>query len=248
MKEKILIIGETCFDVFIYGDSNRLAPEAPAPVFVPIKEEKNLGMAGNVFENIRSLEVPVDIMTNSNFKDVTKTRYVHASTNSLLLRVDSGEEKIQPFNYAQLRDIKDYGAVLISDYCKGFLSEEAIQEISKKHPRVFLDTKKRLGDWCKEVFLIKVNSIEFNSSDIDNLDEDIQKKIIHTAGPQGCFYKGERFPVKKVDIKDLSGAGDTFFATLAVHYIKSGSVRDSIKFANECATLAVQHRGVFQGA
>jgi len=32
---KILVIGDSCKDVFIYGKANRLCPEAPVPVFIP---------------------------------------------------------------------------------------------------------------------------------------------------------------------------------------------------------------------
>ena len=34
----ILIIGDSCKDVFIYGDIERISPEAPIPVFVPTRE------------------------------------------------------------------------------------------------------------------------------------------------------------------------------------------------------------------
>ena len=33
---RILIIGESCIDRFIYGKVNRLSPEAPVPVVNPI--------------------------------------------------------------------------------------------------------------------------------------------------------------------------------------------------------------------
>ena len=36
----ILIVGDSCEDVFIYGDITRLTPEAPAPVFNPLREKQ----------------------------------------------------------------------------------------------------------------------------------------------------------------------------------------------------------------
>ena len=33
---KILVIGDSCKDIFIYGDIVRIAPEAPVPVIKPI--------------------------------------------------------------------------------------------------------------------------------------------------------------------------------------------------------------------
>ena len=47
----ILIVGDSCEDVFIYGDITRLTPEAPAPVFNPLREKTNGGMAKNVAKN-----------------------------------------------------------------------------------------------------------------------------------------------------------------------------------------------------
>ena len=35
----ILIVGDSCEDVFIYGDITRLTPEAPAPVFNPLRKK-----------------------------------------------------------------------------------------------------------------------------------------------------------------------------------------------------------------
>ena len=72
---KILVIGDSCTDVFIYGSCNRLAPEAPVPIFEPIKTVTNDGMAGNVVANLRKLGVGnVELITNR--EQITKTRYV----------------------------------------------------------------------------------------------------------------------------------------------------------------------------
>ena len=45
---KVLVVGDSCTDVFIYGIIERVSPEAPVPVFNPIKETSNGGMASNV--------------------------------------------------------------------------------------------------------------------------------------------------------------------------------------------------------
>ena len=50
---KILVIGDSCQDVFIYGKCERLCPDAPVPVFIPLKTKKIGGMAFNVYENIK---------------------------------------------------------------------------------------------------------------------------------------------------------------------------------------------------
>ena len=72
---KILVIGDSCTDIFIYGRCQRLCPEAPIPIFEPSKTITNDGMAGNVVRNLKSLGVTdVDIITNK--EQITKTRYV----------------------------------------------------------------------------------------------------------------------------------------------------------------------------
>ena len=52
------------------------------------------------------------------------------------------------------------------------------------------------------------------------------------------------YPVKSVEIKDVSGAGDTFIAGLAVKYLQTQDMDQAITFANDCATNVVQRRGV----
>ena len=51
-------------------------------------------------------------------------------------------------------------------------------------------------------------------------------------------------PPKRVVAQDLSGAGDTFLAALAVSMTIEGDAETAIKFANECATKVVSKRGV----
>ena len=50
--------------------------------------------------------------------------------------------------------------------------------------------------------------------------------------------------MSEVEIKDTSGAGDTFVAGLSVSYTKNKDIDVSIKFANSCATQVVQRKGV----
>ena len=52
------------------------------------------------------------------------------------------------------------------------------------------------------------------------------------------------YPPQKVAAQDISGAGDTFLAALAVATMKIGDIEAAIKFANECACEVVQKRGV----
>ena len=50
--------------------------------------------------------------------------------------------------------------------------------------------------------------------------------------------------MEEVAVNDVSGAGDTFIAGLAVNYTKTFDICNSIEFANNCATIVVQKRRV----
>lgn len=237
--KRILVIGESCKDVFVYCDAVRLAPDVPVPVLNVLHQEENEGMAMNVLRNITIVE-DCSIITNDNWESITKTRYVHEATNHTFFRVDTEPNYgifDKPIDYSQ------YEVIVISDYNKGFLTEDDIETICKSHPRVFLDTKKKLGKWAKKAFIIKINDYEYNNSDPD-ITNDYKDKIIHTMGGHGCEYNGKRYSVKRMEVKDSSGAGDAFMAALVVKYVDSQDLEQSIVYANECASEVVKHRGV----
>ncbi len=242
---KILIVGESCLDVYQYGDSRRLCPEAPVPVFNSNKtRETNGGMAWNVYNNVSAIapEMHVDLCTNTSWESITKTRYVDYRTNYIVLRIDENEDKYGSCDVDK-HDFESYDVVVISDYNKGFLTEEDIEKISLKAKTTFLDTKKILGPWCKNIDYIKINDVEYERTQ-HKLTEDIVERMIITTGPNGCNYQDKVFPVPKVEIKDTSGAGDTFISGLAVEYVRSNNILEAIRFANKCATRVVQKRGV----
>jgi len=239
----ILIIGDSCKDIHIYGKSNRLCPDAPVPVFVPSYQKQNLGMAGNVYQNVISLGVPSTLKTNT--ATIEKTRYVDEATNHMFLRVDSGDEKIDQIKNLTKEVLSGYDLVIISDYNKGFLTEDDIEFICKNHNLVFIDTKKMIGDYCKDCTYIKINKYEYNNS-LQYIKNNswAHEKVIQTLGSGGCQLGNLKLPVKKVEIKDLCGAGDTFLASLCVEYLKTKDIKKSLIFANECATKVVQMKGV----
>lgn len=90
---RILVIGEICEDIFIYGDCKRLSPEAPVPVLNPIEIIKNDGMAGNVVNNLRALSKSAYVEHWYQSQSITKTRFVDRKSNHMFLRLDEGEEK-----------------------------------------------------------------------------------------------------------------------------------------------------------
>jgi len=238
---RILVIGESCLDKWLYVDCVRIAPDLPVPVVTPNHESENPGMAANVKRNIEALGEKCDILTNDNWREVSKTRIVHEASNHTFLRIDSND-KVNPINL-DIHKLRKYDIIIISDYNKNFLTEGDIKRICHYHDNVFLDTKKVLGEWAEEALFIKINSHEYHSS-LPYLTEELKSKLIWTDGANGANYKGKNFPTKKIEVKDGSGCGDSFLASLVTHYLNHFNIEEAINFANECATKVAGERGV----
>lgn len=239
--KNILVIGDSCLDVYTYCKTNRLAPDKPVPVLEEIRTVSTPGMAHNVFCNVSSLTNNCDLITNSNWQRVQKVRYVDEKSNHMFLRVDTNEE-ITSIDQNALSF--EYDTIIVSDYDKGFLSEEQIEFICSNHSQVFLDTKKILGEWATSAKFIKINNYEYERSK-KFIDNNLNDKVIKTIGGDGCEYQGNLYPVKKkVEVLDVSGAGDTFMAALAVNYTDTYDIESAINFANQSAAEVVQHKGV----
>lgn len=238
--KNILVIGESSRDIFVYCDALRLCPDVPVPVLNVRNQTENPGMAKNVQRNIQSLIGSCDILTNFDWYNITKTRYVHENSNHMFFRVDS-PHKIQRIDLSQID--YEYDIIVISDYNKGFLTTQDIEIISSNHPNVFIDTKKILGSWANNCKFIKINNFEYQNS-LEFITPELKDKIIHTMGSEGCEFGGKKYPVDKVEVKDVSGAGDTFMAGLVSKYLETLEIETSIKFANFCASKVVKNRGV----
>jgi D-beta-D-heptose 7-phosphate kinase/D-beta-D-heptose 1-phosphate adenosyltransferase len=169
---RILIIGESCTDEFIYCSAQRLAPDLPIPILHVEESSTNPGMAMNVVRNIKKYHQNCEISTNTNWQDIRKTRYVDIKSNHTFIRIDT-KEHIKPFQ--NNIDFTKYDLIAISDYNKGFLSTNDIFEITSQHKNVFLDTKKVLGSWAENAFIIKINDYEYQRS-LPYLTEELKNK------------------------------------------------------------------------
>lgn len=242
---KILVIGDSCTDVFIYGRCERLNPEAPIPVFEPSKTITNDGMAGNVVANLRKLGVEkVELITNH--EQITKTRYVEYKSNQMLLRVDSNDSVTNSFDIKKV-DFDSYDAVVVADYDKGFLTNNDINEIGLRSKLSFIDTKKVIDlTNFKGYTFVKMNEVEWERCQRYGAEyEDWKDTLIVTMSERGCMYNGKSYSVdNSVEVRDLSGAGDTWMASFAYEYIRTTNIDSSIELANKNATLVVQKRGV----
>jgi len=240
---KVLVIGETCVDKFIYCSAGRLSPEAPVPVINPTKTISNAGMAGNTYENVKAL-APKSIMASITQKaKITKTRYVEEKSNHMFLRVDEGENFDCQFTWGPFADssIAEADIVIVSDYNKGFLSNADLRDIARKSKLSILDSKRKLTNDIIEGFtFVKLNESErLNNPDLTT------DNIITTLGKKGAEYKNVLFESPNPqDTIDVSGAGDTFTAAFIVKYFETKDERASIKYANEKSSEVVSKRGV----
>lgn len=241
---KIAVLGDVCTDVFVYGVVPKLCGEAPVPVFNPISVVSNKGMAGNVEENLKSLGAEVDLFCNH--ETIIKKRIVEQKSNQLIVRIDENDKVSNSFDVNKI-DFSKYDACVISDYDKGYLSIGNLLEISRHHNNTFLDTKKILSTWYMDKFkFIKINEPEWETSKRNgNNESQWFKKLIVTKGDKGCTYMGEDYlPKEKAEVRDVSGAGDTFLAALVVKYVQTEDIKQAIEFANECAGKVITKKGV----
>lgn len=245
---KILVVGELCTDVYIYGEVKRLSPEAPVPVINPTREVRNAGMAGNVHNNILSLARNSEVLHWSQNEQITKTRYVHEKSNQMLLRCDIGESKpvgsLGFLSPEMLETIRESDLVIISDYNKGYLTDEIIRKISEESKLTLLDTKKKLTySTIEHVTFTKLNEIEYQNN-VD-LVKEFPEKFVVTLGSKGAKYKDEIYSSKNPqETIDVSGAGDSFIAAFGLMYLKTSDIEKSIDFANDVCANVVNKKGV----
>ena len=233
---KVLLIGDSCKDEYIYGRCERISPEAPVPVMNFSKIEKRAGMAENVFYNLKSFGLTVGFLTNS--EKIIKTRFIDEKSNQQILRVDK-ENKISPLS--EDIDFNFFDAIVISDYNKGFLTIDKLFEIVESTDiPIFIDSKKTYLPNKKNCF-IKINDLEYS-----NLSKDCDlENLIITKGSKGCLYKDNLYPAEKVNVYDVVGAGDTFLSAIVYGYLMFNSIEDAIILANKAAAIAVQHPGTY---
>ena len=233
---KVLLLGDSCEDEYIYGNCDRLSPEAPVPVMKLGRVETKSGMAGNVCLNLQAFNLNITFLTNT--EKITKTRFIDEGSNYQMLRVDS-EQRTKPMLVPV--STGSFDAVVISDYDKGYLTSEKIFDIveSSSCP-VFIDSKKSILPNRSNCF-VKINDKEFGNMDqrypIDNL--------IVTKGSEGCIYNNTLYPAEKVKVFDVVGAGDTFLAALVFGYLRHKDINKAIMLGNRAAAIAVQHTGTY---
>jgi D-beta-D-heptose 7-phosphate kinase/D-beta-D-heptose 1-phosphate adenosyltransferase len=157
----LLVVGDLMLDIFIYGNVDRISPEAPVPVVEITSEKKMPGGAANVAKNLTTLGVKVDISgiaskdeNGKTLLDMLKKDNINCSLfiddgrttsvktriighNQQMVRVDKEEKtKLEKKFTKQLLDnlkdkINQYDGIIISDYGKGMITEYLLEELTK---------------------------------------------------------------------------------------------------------------------
>lgn len=233
-KYKVLLVGDTCIDNYIYGTVDRVSPEAPIPVLkMTEKQDFREGMSGNVRKNLEALQCEVKHIRGN---QSVKTRYVDMKSGYQLLRVD-GEVQQTPLDHVNVSD--GYDVIVISDYDKGFVTYDIVEKIRKSYTGpIFIDTKKQdLGRF--QGCYVKINKHEFSKA------TSLPSDCIVTLSSGGTLWKDKVYPTDKVEVHDVTGAGDVYLAVLTVFYLLTGSIESAIPHANKLSSISVQHQGVY---
>ena len=232
---KVLLLGDSCEDEYIYGNCDRISPEAPVPVMNLGRVETKTGMAGNVCLNLQAFGIDITFLTNP--EKIVKTRFIDEKSNQQILRVDD-EKRLKPLLVPVATN--SFDAVVISDYNKGYLPTEKIFEIVEGATcPVFIDSKKTVLP-NKENCFVKINDVEYGKLDDYNINN-----LIVTKGSEGCIYNNTLYPAEKVKVYDVVGAGDTFLAGLVYGYITTNNIDEALMLGNKSAAISVQQPGTY---
>ena len=160
-KLNVLIVGDAMIDAYMWGEINRMSPEAPVPVVEIEKYEHRLGGAANVALNLKLLgatailcsvvgddfrgkhlkqlldeqELAINgIFTEEGRKTTVKTRVI--SNKKHQLRID--EEDVfnlraeQDFLQIVVKNMKNSDVIILQDYNKGVLTPFIIENVIQK--------------------------------------------------------------------------------------------------------------------
>ncbi len=178
---------------------------------------------------------------------------------------DITEATDQKLRVLFLQLIGDHDVVVVSDYCKGLLTQSIIDfiksESKKCNKKVFVDSKDKSLTKYADVYLIKPNKEEAEhfaserfTHTYSNL-EPIGKKlsqmfgsnIVITLGADGiAFFEGDGFEHKNTraqQVFDVSGAGDTVLSVIALAVAAGADLGSAVDLSNHAAGHVVSKLG-----
>lgn len=288
---KILVVGDLMLDKYIWGNADRLSPEAPVPVVKIDEENFSLGGACNVANNLIAMNVFVslygvvgndtegsllhDFLANKGIEahcykssrpTTTKIRIMAAKHQMLRLDKESNhllESKVYEAMFEDIQgSITTYNCMILSDYLKGVLSPAFTQRLIKLANSfdipVLCDPKGSDYTKYKYATLLTPNKKEATEAtqvpicNDKTLLEALQKmrKICNikypliTLSEEGIAYLSNdsilhKKPTIAREVYDVSGAGDTVIAALALQLSQGRSIEIATEFANAAAAVVI---------
>lgn len=290
---RVLCVGDIMLDRYVYGQVERVSPEAPIPVLHEQREAVTLGGAGNVVRNIVAMGGMVDligiagqdqagydianqvsslpqiasyILTDNARPTTVKTRFV--ANGQQLLRVDreisaplSSEMEQQILQRVE-NAIQECAIVILSDYAKGVLTPAIIRktiELAKqKKIRVLVDPKGRDFARYEGASILTPNRRELHEAtgraiatpqDAENAARELISSlklegVLAKLGGDGVCLVMKDQPAlhdraTAREVYDVSGAGDTVVAALALALAGNVTPQESARLANIAGAIVV---------
>jgi D-beta-D-heptose 7-phosphate kinase / D-beta-D-heptose 1-phosphate adenosyltransferase len=190
---KVLVVGDIILDQYIYGETNRISPEAPVPVVRVNNTEERPGGAANVAINVSSLGIEIQLLGitgkdeasvrleeilaekavechfvyQDGFPTITKRRVL--SQHQQLIRLDYESDVLIPDTddliekYLEL--IESVNVVILSDYAKGSLSQiqTLIKHANDKDITVLVDPKSADFSCYRDASILTPNQKELEA-------------------------------------------------------------------------------------
>ncbi len=285
----ILVIGDVMLDKFIWGDVTRISPEAPVPVVHVKNETCAPGGAANVAMNVATLgakcfiagltgddagrDIMITLLRSKNIDTAGLIIHNHPTiqkvrimgNNHQLVRYDY-EEKIQNKKHQELIHyiksiIENVDVIIISDYAKGTITDELMNEIKKLEKEIIVDPKPQNFNLYKDVFLIKPNEkeareITLNPNNGEEAINEIGNKLTEQSNAHILISRGKdgmslfelegaitHIPAHTREAHDVTGAGDTVVAVMAVALAAGANIKEAAILANHAAGIKVTKIG-----
>lgn len=188
---------------------------------------------------------------------IVKERIISRNPHVQMLRVDTETYYEFDHNCLNMNDLKreKFDIIIISDYAKGMISNKLISKLHELETEIILDPKP--SNWKSYIFKEAIDIITPNKKEYEeiiNLSGDIKyfddnfKHVIKTLGKDGIVYTKKGFiynhiSSKPVDVFNVSGAGDTVVAMLAICISMGFDILSAARVANECARYVVSQPG-----
>jgi D-beta-D-heptose 7-phosphate kinase/D-beta-D-heptose 1-phosphate adenosyltransferase len=292
---RVLVVGDVMLDKYVWGDVERISPEAPVPVVRATVRDEKPGGAANVAMNLaglgarvalagfvgddqeqRSLQsllakagIQPSLAIVSGLPTTTKLRIL--SGHQQMMRLDmEPSHAFSDADYQGLLDrtfaaLPDVSVVVLSDYAKGVLTEPVCQAIIQRARElnipVLVDPKNRNFARYRGATAICPNLKELSAatgepvSGLDRLLTSAQDQLPSlqmefmavTLGENGIavLRPDSRLhaPAVARQVYDVSGAGDTVIAVLALAMACGVAIETAVRLANIAAGIVVSKIG-----